>query len=179
MKKPCFVYWATSESFVGEINTFAEASKTAVAEERKWKRKEGTLVEYFYVACSRFLSCLHLLWLIFAAYFDWPCRESTSIKWLEFLSHLWPTWPTSYWTTRPFTILHLTGHTTLRKWSGNEELGKGEHVRWLLHVITRHIQDGALQVTREATSKCSWHIFTRNWTKRQLFSHYWGKVLII
>ena len=38
----------------------------------------------------------------------WLTRESTSIKWLEFLSHLWPTWPTSYWTTTPFTIVHFT-----------------------------------------------------------------------
>ena len=32
----------------------------------KEESEKGTLVEYFFVACSRFLSCLHLLWLIFA-----------------------------------------------------------------------------------------------------------------
>ena len=31
------------------------------------------------------------------------------------------------------------------------------------YVITRHIQDGAFQVTKEATSKRSCHIFTGNW----------------
>ena len=32
----------------------------------KEESEKGTLVEYFFVACSRFLSCLHLVWLIFA-----------------------------------------------------------------------------------------------------------------
>ena len=38
-------------------------------------------------------------------------------------------------------------HTTLRKRSRIKELDKVEHVCWLL---LRHIQDGALQVTKEA-----------------------------
>ena len=45
------------------------------------------------------------------------------------------------------------------------------------HVCSRFIQDGALQVTKEATSKCSCHILTGYWTKRQLFSNSWGTIL--
>ena len=115
VKKPCYMYWATSESFVGlfyikrfpvwkQTNTFAEASKTALAEGRKWKK----------YACRIFLCHMFKVFVLFTfALTDfcrlvWWTRKSRSIKWLEFLTHLWPTWPTTYWTTRPFTIVHLT-----------------------------------------------------------------------
>ena len=47
------------------------------------------------------------------------------------------------------------------------------------YVITRHIQDGALQVTKEATSKCSCHILTGNWRERQLCWNSWRNVFVI
>ena len=44
------------------------------------------------------------------------------------------------------------------------------------YVITRHIQDGALQVTKEATWKCSCHILTGNWTiKTAIIFEFLGK----
>ena len=111
---------------------FAEASKTAVAEGRKWKR----------YACRIFLCRMFKVFVLFTiALADfcrlvWLTRKSISIKWFEFLSHLCPTWPTTYWTTKSFTIVHRTFEFLEPERSHNigKVIGadKDQHVCWLL-----------------------------------------------
>ena len=138
-------------------NTFAEASKTAVAQVRNWKRKEGTQVEYFYVACSRFLSCSWFLpptlidqriykylvaWVpvTFMAYMAYCLLNYNTVYYsLSYIKIFWSRKITQHWGSDRVTKNLVRSNTFVD----------------YCYVITRHIQDGALQVTKEAMSKCS------------------------
>ena len=160
-----------------QTNTFAEASKTAVAKGRKWKR----------YACRIFLCRTFKVFVLFTFALADFCRlvwftwKSISIKWLEFVALMAYM---AYYLLNHKTFYHSSSYIWISRsrkvtqhWESDREsknLVRSNRFVHYYYVITRHIQDGALQVTKEAPSKCSCHILTGNWTKRQLFTISWG-----